>query len=75
MSLARNTKKMTKWFHKFYEHEFGINCKKLCRYRHTYSKSIVQVKYHLRGVSSCVSNGKEQTLQICVSKPVFIPCN
>ena len=28
---------MTKWFHKFYEHPFGINCKKLCRYRHRYS--------------------------------------
>ena len=40
MLLARNTKKMTKWFHKFYEHPFGINCKKLCCYRHRYSTSV-----------------------------------
>ena len=29
--------KSTKSLHKFYEHPFAINCKKLCRYRDKYS--------------------------------------
>ena len=37
VACKKYKKKMTKCFHKFYEHPFGINCKKLCRYRHRYS--------------------------------------
>ena len=37
VACKKYKKKKTKWFHKFYEHPFGINCKKLCRYRHRYS--------------------------------------